>query len=241
MRSVISGVVLEKEVYTKKYNRVTTAEPRPRFENEEDRRSFNERISRQRHLRLVNENFSPSSWFVTLTFNRENEVHNYDELKKIRNNYKRQLKRKYPDAIIFMYMGRGRETKRLHMHMLVEGIPAEFILDKWRFGEITRIEHLRKHNKYGGIDRGQDYEGLANYLFDHWEPIQGQHRWMQTKNAKQPEREELIECNEFYNTVNIPPAPKGYILIEIKFTKYGYFNYRYVIDPKGLSYVKNKL
>ena len=74
-------------------------------------------------------------------------------------------------------MGRGKGTHRIHFHMVSEGIPEEQIRKLWGMGEIVRIEHLREHNYYSGIDHGQDYTGLANYLFGHWTPEQGGHRW----------------------------------------------------------------
>lgn len=205
---------------------------RTRFKTEAEREAHKSGISRRRHARLVNENFSPSSLYGTLTFDAENEVYNFDETKHIRDLYVKRLKRKYPDAVIFVYMGRGKTTHRIHLHLLADGVPREYIAKQWRMGSVVRIDPLREHNYYNGVDHGRDYTGLANYLFDHWTPEQGGHRWKQTKNARQPEREEPVEIKRDYSDSKPPRPPKGYLLVEIKKTEYGYLYFKYVKEPE---------
>lgn len=240
-RRTFSGVVCEQEVYTAPTVRnYKKSEPRPRFANEEERQQHKLNISRRRHARLVNENFTPSSLYSTLTFDLDNEVHDYIEGKKLRDLFVRRLKRKYPDAVIFIYMGRGKHTNRFHLHMISDGIPQEYIKKQWAYGSVCRIEHLRAHNFYDGVDHGQDYTGLANYLFDHWEPEQGKHRWKQTRNAKQPEKEDATICVRNYSETRPPVAPKGYMLVETKTTLYGYQYFKYVIIPEKVKPDKAK-
>lgn len=232
-RRTFSGCVCEQEVYPIHTRRnYKNSEPRPRFANDEERQAHKDAISRRRHARLVNENFSPSSLYSTLTFDLDNEVHDYIEGKKLRDLFVRRLKRKYPDAVIFIYMGRGKHTNRFHLHMLSEGIPKEYIEKQWIYGNINRIENLREHNFYDGVDHGQDYTALADYLFNHWEPEQGRHRWKQTRNARQPEREDATLCVRKYSEEHPPVAPRGYRLVETRSTKYGYLYCKYVIDKR---------
>lgn len=73
--------------------------------------------------------------------------------------------------------------------MISDGIPEETISGKWNDGSVIHIRHLREHNYYNGVDYGQDYTGLADYLFNHWTPEQGGHRWKATRNLRQPEKE----------------------------------------------------
>lgn len=208
-----------------------------RFENEEEYEKFKAEISRRKHYRNFQENFSPSSLYSTLTFDDEYEVHTFKEAKIIRKNFIRVLKRKYPDAVIFLYMGRGKGTDRIHFHMVSNGIPEAFISKKWKYGTIKRFSQLREHNYYNGVDHGADYQGLANYLFDHWTEEVGGHRWFQTKNARKPEKEDPTEVTEAeapggYSEKRPPEAPKGYKLIETKKTKYGYYYFKFVVNPK---------
>lgn len=232
-RRTFAGVVCEQEVFnvSDRLRDVKSAEPRQRFKTEEEREQHRIGISKRKHVRLFNENFSPRSLYSTLTLDDEHEVHDFRDMKRIRDLYVRRLKYAFPDAVIFAYIGRGKSTQRMHLHMVSEGVPEYYIKRKWECGAIRRIEHLREHNYYDGVDHGQDYTGLANYLFDHWTPEQGGHRWKQTKNADKPDREDAKPAIRAYSETKPPIAPKGYILVETRSTKYGYFYFKYVKEP----------
>lgn len=232
-RRIFSGVVCEQEVFnvSDRLTDIKKAEPRPRFKTEEEREQHKIGISRRKHARLVNENFSPRSLYSTLTLDDENEVHTFKEAKRIRDLFVRRLKYAFPDAVIFIYLGRGKNTNRIHAHMLSDGVLEEAIKKQWIYGNIVRINHLREHNYYDGVDHGQDYTGLANYLFDHWTKEQGGHRWKQTRNARKPDRETPTVAKRVYTESKPPRPPKGYILVETKSTKYGYLYFKYVLEP----------
>lgn len=209
-----------------------SAEPQqPRFKSVEEYEQYKIDRSKRKHAQLFNANFSPTSLYSTLTFDNENEVHTFTEAEHIRRNYIRRLKRAYPDAVIFSYMGRGKNTSRIHMHMVSNNIPEDIITAQWLYGTVVRVEQLREHNYYDGKDYGQDYTGLANYLFDHWTPEQGGKRWSQTRNAKRPEAELAKEIKRNYSEAKPPKAPKGYMLVESKSTQYGYLYFKYVLIP----------
>lgn len=235
-KRIYAGEVLEQIVYnvSDSVRKVEEQDPekqkKERFPDEESYAKFRLEISRRHHARLFNANFSPSSIYGTLTFDDEWEVHTFKDAKRIARNYIRRLKNKYPDAVIFLYMGRGKGTKRIHFHTVTEGIPEEFLSEKWTFGEVRRFEHLRQNNWYDGVDHGQDYTGLANYLFNHWTEEVGGHRWMMTKNAKQPEAEKPTEVHirGGYHSKRAPVAPKGYKLVSVKATQYGCTYFKYV-------------
>lgn len=241
-KRTFSGVVCEQEVFTisDRVQDIRKAEPRQRFKTPEEREQHRINISRKKHARYFNENFSPRSLYSTLTFDVEHECHEYRDVKRIRDLFVRRLKYAYPDAVIFIYVGRGKSTHRFHIHMVSDGIPEDFIEKKWEFGSALRIEHLREHNYYNGIDHGQDYTGLANYLFDHWTPEQGGHRWKQTRNAKKPEAEKPTEVKRNYSEAKPPRPPKGYIFVEAKSTKYGYQYFKYVLEPPKRKRTKPK-
>lgn len=108
-RRIFSGVVCEQEVYTVSDRaNIKKAEPRPRFKDDEERAQHRIGISKRKHQRLVNENFSPLSLYSTLTFDDDSEVHTFSEARRIRDNYFRRLQRACPDAKIIIYMGRGK-------------------------------------------------------------------------------------------------------------------------------------
>ena len=234
-RRTFAGVVCEQEVYTvgDRVNVKTAEPPRPRFRNDEERAQHREEISRRRHAQLFNENFTPASLYSTLTFDNDNEVFSVAECKTLRDAYVRRLKRKYPEAVIFIYYGEGKTTHRFHLHMVTNGIPAEEISRLWPYGEIRRIEHLRERVTYNGTDHGPDYTSLANYLFDHWKESYGGHRWKMTRNARRPDQEPPEEIKREYTLEKPPRPPKGYILVEARQTTFGYLYFKYVKKPQG--------
>lgn len=230
-----SGVVCEQRVYfvSDRILNIKTAEPqKPRFKTEEERFRHRWRMARRKHVQLFNENFSPTSLYSTLTFDDEHEVHTLKEARKIRDNYYKRLKYYYPDSVIFLYMGRGKSTDRIHFHMVSEGIPQVVIENQWYYGDIKRIVNLRKKNYYEGKYCGQDYTGLANYLFDHWTKEQGGHYYKKSKNAKKPEREAPVECIRRYCEDKPPRPPKGYIFVESRATEFGYLYFKYIKDTR---------
>ena len=230
-RRIFSGAVCEQEVYwIPDGAEVKTSEPKERFKDDEARAAHREGISRRRHARLINTNFRSGDIYSTLTFDNESEVHTFEEARRLRNNFVRRLKRIRPDAVIFIYMGRGKHTNRIHMHMISAGITEGDIKGKWIYGEVVRLSPLKAHNYYEGVDHGQDFSGLANYLFDHWTPEQGGHRWKQTRNARQPEKETPVQALRAYTEDKPPLPPKGYRLVETQKTPYGYLYFKYVAD-----------
>lgn len=232
-RRIFSGVVCEQEVFTvpDAVKEIGKAQPRIRFKTEEERELHKVGISRRKHVRLFNQNYSPTSLYSTLTMDAANEVHTFEEARRVRDRFVRRLKYHAPHAKINIYMGRGENTHRIHFHMVSDGAPEELVKAHWSFGSVLRIDHLREHNYYDGVDHGQDYTGLANYLFDHWTPEQGGHRWKQTKNLKKPDKEDAKEIKREYTTSKPPRAPKGYVLVESSMTKFGYLYFKYIMEP----------
>lgn len=232
-RRIFSGVVCEQMVFnvSDRIKDIKTAAPKLRFKNEEERELHKLGISRRRHARRFNANFSPLSLYSTLTMDNEHEVHTFGDARRVRANLIRRLKYHYPEARIMIYMGCGKNTHRIHFHMVSDGVPEEVIRQQWGMGEVLRIEHLKEHNYYNGIDCGQDYTGLANYLFDHWTPEQGGNRWKQTNNLIKPDAEPPTEVKRDYTENHPPRPPKGYIFVESKITKFGYLYFKYVLKP----------
>ena len=241
-RRIFCGAVCEQEVFNiREYQDIKTARPqKPRFMTDSERAAHREAISRRRHTQIFNANFTHESLYSTLTLDNENEVHYYEDMKRLRDNYIRRLQRRFPDAVIAAYIGKGKNSRRFHMHMVSNGIPEDQIRTLWGYGRIDRIEHLREHNVYDGVDHGEDYQGLANYLFDHWEPEFGGHRYRITRNAAKPEKEDPKEIKRNYTEDKPPAAPKGYKLVETRSNQYGYLYFKYVRIPESRYMTRKK-
>lgn len=232
-KRIFAGQTCDQIVYTS-FSRTgnKTAEPRPRFKNEAERAEHSRQIARRHCARLINENCTPAGFYCTLTFNRENELHTFDEAKRERNNFRRRLIYRCPDAKLFIFMGRGKNTSRIHFHMIAENVTPEDISAAWTGGEIAEIKHLREHNKTPeGEDLGADFTAVAYYCFDHWTPEQGGHYYSRSGDIRQPEEEEPTICVREYTVSNPPIAPKGYKLVSAYSTSYGYLYFHYVKEP----------
>lgn len=230
-----SGVVREVKIFNvaERTDVKTARPPRPRFANDAEREAFCLGISRRRHAQIFNANFSPTSLYSTLTFSDEYEVHTFKDARRIRDNFIRRIQYRLPKARITIYMGRGKGTHRIHFHMVSDGVPEDLIRQLWYMGDTVAIRRLREHNYYNGVDHGQDYTGLANYLFNHWTPEQGgRRRWKQTANLRKPDNGKPVEVRREYSERRPPRTPKGYMLVETKKTKYGYFYFKYVRKPE---------
>lgn len=229
-RKVYAGCVCEQEVYSvsDRTRNIKNANPRPRFSSAEEYEDFKQRIARRAFARKINATFSPQSLYITLTIDQDHEAHTYEDVEAIVNPFWRRLRRLNNDAQMVLVKGRGKNTNRFHIHMVSNGITEEQIKEKWTAGKVAAISHLREHNYYDGVDHGRDYTGLANYLFDHWTPEQGGRHYKGTKNLCDPEIEAATEVKRNYSEKNPPKAPKGYKLVSVKTTRYGYMCFKYV-------------
>ena len=215
--------------------------PRERFKTEEDRKIFNNKRAFRNCIRLVNENFTPNGYYITLTFDDENEIYNFEDARKIRDNFRRRIKYKCRNDSFIIFMGRGSKTARIHFHMIYVGNNIDYVLSQWKYGKIRECRHLREHNidSDTGLDLGQDYSALVTYLWNHWTDEQGGQHCLHTRNMKKPYKEKALECKRYYSPEKPPKAPLGYKYIKCTAnTEYGYQCFHYVVIPKPLEIVE---
>lgn len=214
-RVTCSGVVLEQEVFHIAPNtqNLRQAEPKPLIlRTDEEREEYNRKQSLKRFVRLVNANFSPTAYYVTLTYDNEHLAPDFAAAKRDLDNYIRRMQYAFPAMTAVAVMGRGKRGGRIHFHLIVSGATKRALAAKWTRGKVKRIEPLRAHNFYNGIDHGADYTGLAAYLFDHWSEEQGGKRWKQTKTIGQPVKTRIRQVKREYSKEKPPQTPQGYML-----------------------------
>ena len=235
-KRIFAGSTADQIVYTS-FSRTEggTKEPRIRFKNEEERAEHNRQVARRHCARLINTNCTPAGYYCTLTFDNEHELHTFEEARKIRSNFRRRLLYRCPEARVFIFMGRGKSTSRIHFHVIAENVTPEAIANAWTGGEIVEIKHLRANNKIkdenGERDIGADFTAVSNYCFDHWTPEQGGHYYCRAGDIRQPEEEEPTICIREYSLTNPPLPPKGYVLVSSYATSYGFLYFHYVKKP----------
>ena len=235
-RNVYSGNVLEQEVYiiAENVKDIKSSEPKePPARTDEERAAHRIAASRLRFRRIFNTNFDPWSFYATMTLDDDHMTDDFEVARKILTNYIRRLRKAFPGVVLVAVMGRGKNTRRIHFHLVIARADESAISDTWNAGSIKRIERLREHNYYEGVDRGCDYTGLANYLFDHWTPEQGEgsKRWTSTRNIRQPIKEKPKLIKRRYDVTKPPKAPAGYELKAYTETPYGNQCFTYVRKP----------
>lgn len=232
-KRIFAGVICDQIVYPVGEGTRTDyrGEPKPRFKDASERSAYNRACARRANERRINNSFTTAGYFITFTMSNEWECHDYEEAKRLRRNYYRRIKRAYPDAKLALYLGRGKSTDRIHMHGFIEGAPESAIIEKWTYGDVRRCQHLRAHNRYDGKDHGADFSAVATYCFNHWTEEQGGHYALMSRNVNEPESETAKECKREYTAAKAPRAPKGYLLGNIYYNRYGYICYRYYLNP----------
>lgn len=230
-RRIFAGDICEQVYYAVADGARIDRPRRPRNLTPAEKEAHRNAASLRRCIRAANANFRPGDLYATLTFDLEHEVYDYDVARRIRANYMRRLIRAYPAARIMAFMGRGAGG-HIHFHMLIGGVPAAAVAEKWTHGKIKHIAPLRAHNFYGGEDHGADFTAVATYCWEHWRPEQGGKRWAQTKTVRQPEPEQPVECRRTYAKDRAPVAPKGYRLVEAFETPFHYLYFKYVKIPE---------
>lgn len=239
-KRIFSGPVCEQIVWSAPARVRSGKPPRPRFKTEQERAEHRRLIARRHCTELVNTNFTPAGWFITLTFDEDNEMEYFSDARRERDNFRRRLRYRCPEAKFLIFMGRGKSTNRIHFHVIAEGVTEEDIAACWKLGTVKHISHLREHNTKDGVDMGRDLTQVSTYCFDHWKPEQGGHYYSASRNLSQPEEEEPTECTREYSEAHPPLPPKGYRLVEARSTPYGYLYFRYVKIPPAPGRTRRK-
>jgi len=229
-----SGAVYEIEYYpvSECVRDLSSSNPKPEnIRTPEEKKRYNHHKSEKQFIRIINTNFTSSAYYVTLTYNNEHLPESYSEALKNAENYTRRLKYLNPNARIISVTGYGRRTGRLHHHYIMSGISESDIRSRWTFGTIVKVEHLRKHNYYNGVDHGEDFTALAVYLHGHASDLHKGKRWKQTKNIQQPVRDKAKQVKRVYSVKCPPKAPRGFVFVEARTGEYyksGYVYFKYV-------------
>ncbi|MBQ8780682.1 MAG: hypothetical protein IJZ72_03290 [Oscillospiraceae bacterium] len=237
--TTISGPVLEIEQVpiSEKVGNLSrvTLENKDNIRTPEEKEKYNRHKSCKVFVRIVCSSFTSKGFYVTLTYSDEYLPSDYQAAQKELENYIRRLKYSNPNAVIVAVTGYGKSTGRLHHHLIIEGVNEADIFKKWGKGEVVKAEHLREHNIYNGIDHGEDFTALAEYLHAHTPSEHKGRRWKQTKNISKPYQKRKKLNSKVYSPENPPKAPEGYKLVTARpnedysyFYKSGYSYFKYV-------------
>lgn len=216
-----AGAVVEIEFYSVPENaRGEAVKPNPRnVRTPEQKEKYNNYKSEKQAIRLINANFTAAGYYVTLSYDAEHLPKSYDAAEKNARLFLNRLKYKFPNTKIICFTAAGDVSGRFHHHLIIEGVPESYILKKWSGGKIVKIERLRAHNYYNGMDCGEDFTALAKYLHRQVPGRKGRKRWTET-GLTQPKQEKTKSALLAYTAKKPPKAPSGYRLVEVRDCEY---------------------
>ena len=170
-------------VYKKAGQRNSKAKP-----TAEVQEKLNQRNSERELIRVLNENFTPDDLEIHLTFDDKCMPNDYEEAKRLVDNFIRRVKRRYKNAgleLKAVVVISGGEGKRWHYHITLKcGIDRDELEALWPYG-YANSRRLR-FNENG-------VEGLAKYISrqhmqdEGVERVKGRRRWFGTRNLKRPQ------------------------------------------------------
>ena len=157
---------------------------------------------------LMNANFVPGDYHITLTYERDKRAETVEEAKRDRKIFLDRLRRrmkKEKEICKYIVVTEVGVRGALHHHMVINQVPVEWIRHAWKQGRID-IRPLD--------DTGQ-YSKLAEYFAKYtirFRELGGKGRaWTRSKNLFRPETKKKIVKNRGYFREE-PGTRKGYWL-----------------------------
>lgn len=166
----------------------------------------NDRLAVKSLTRLMNANFYPGDWHITLTYS--GSAPTQKEAKNIVKNFKARMKREYKKlGKEFLYIEVTEyENQRIHHHILLPYIDLSIIQNQWKDGYIKAV----------GLDRSRNYHKLAAYFIKQTSKTmrkpgnETKKRWSASKNLKRPiVKRETITVRGLFEQ---PKEFKGYAI-----------------------------
>ena len=165
----------------------------------------NDRIAEKELARLMNANFIPGDWHVTLTYEGA-EPTEKDAKRELKNFIKRMSREFRKIGKEFKWIAVTEyKNHRIHHHIVMSYIDAKVIENQWKRGRIRGITPL---------DRSRNYKKLASYFIKETtktmrEPgNETKRRWTSSRNLTRPIiKREIVQARALYEQ---PKAFKGY-------------------------------
>ena len=179
-RTITSGNIVECEIYPI-WNTKGQAARAKKSATREAQKNLNEKNAKKNLIRKINANFNENDLCITLTYKgtvpdeeqARRDIQNY--LKRVRayrkKNDMEELKYIY---VIEFENGEGRKKKRIHHHVIMNGMDRDEAERLWKNG-YANTRRLQP-DEYG-------LEALARYIV---KDPQGKKRWSASRNLKQP-------------------------------------------------------
>ena len=180
---------------------------------------YNEELAIRKLTRLINTNFIPEDWFVTLHYENHNRPKGYKEAKAELSAFMRQLRKLYKEwGIELKYVKRTARGERggIHHHVVLpQGVDFRRVTAFWK--EFVKATHKARPPDCRALYDTGEYSSLAAYIVK--QPMVDDDdegytkKWIGSRNLKKPVEEPPKDINEI-KWKEIPTARPGYYIDE---------------------------
>lgn len=201
--TVIKDKVYVEKVFTARYGDSTIPGPKKKKTSEQVQRQ-NEKQRRKKVSWLIENNFDPGDWHVTLTFRKEERVTDPEVVKRIKQQLLKDLRK--------LYRKSGTELRYIivveklkicvHFHVVLNDIPklGKALIDIWPYG---RVYTSCLYESKEGFDQ------LASYMVKETR-APGEQAYSKSRNVVMPETKvEVIDSKKWTSK---PKPKKGYYI-----------------------------
>lgn len=178
---------------------------------------YNEERAMRELTRLINENFVPGDFWVTLHYEKDNRPQSFEEARAQLSSFLIKLRSLYKKS--------GKEIKYLkttaigsrggvHHHIIINrGVDTRKISFLWREHIKASISARPPH--YVELYEDREYSSLAAYIYNQAKGMEEDYKnarhWVGSRNLKKPQviKDEIIEGIKWKEP---PTAPRGYYI-----------------------------
>ncbi len=189
---------------------------RSRFQNPtaEAMKVYNEQLSVDKLTRVLNTNFIPEDYWMTLTYEKHNRPKSYDEAQKKLTKFIPKLKRlfdSYKIELKYVKCTAFGERGGVHHHLVIpQGVPQREISKLWK--EHTHAGINARPPSFVALYSSGEYSSIAAYIIKQKQTleeceIRRIRKWQGSQNLKKPKVESVKEVAE----VKWQEPPKAWI------------------------------
>lgn len=209
---------------------------------------LNEQRATDRLTRILNENFVPDDWWVTLHYEKYNRPKSYAAASAVLQRFIPKLKKLYAEngvELKYVKCTAFGERGGVHHHLVLpQGVSTRLISKLWKEHIKASIE-ARPPN-YTAMYSTGEYSGIAAYIIGQKQYQDGEQekyvrKWTASRNLKKPKVEPPEEVNQI--KWQEPPTPWTGYYIDQDSIRAGcnevngrpYLSYRMVKLPQGFT------
>lgn len=203
----IKDKIYRTHMYSARYGDKTVPGPKKKHTKESVKKS-QERERLKKLSWLIELNFEPGDWHVTLTFKKDCRTTDKKKINEIKKELFKQIRKVYrKEKQEFKYIVVVEKLKTcVHLHMIVNDVAglSKMLPQTWKYGRVYMTPLF---------DAPCGFSQLASYLLKEvaaGERERGEQAYSRSRNLKMPETvTEVIRADRWLRE---PKAPKGFML-----------------------------